>query len=188
MSNKEIIGYFDFDDTIVNSHLAMIQTYNIRYDKNLTTNDVTGWKLADYMPEVKSVDDIFGHPIFYDVLEFNEGAVEYLQKLQEYIDVVICTMGTPMNISLKSLWIGDNLPFINHVCYITGDEYFNKNKLDMSKDIIIDDRISILDSANAKHKFLFGRPLSWNKDNTKYPRVETFAEIYETIKNIVRKD
>lgn len=67
-------------------------------------------------------------------------------------------------------------------------EYQDKSCVDMSGGIFIDDKLSNLDTSNAKEKILFGKEYPWNKDNTKYTRVMNWMHLIKYIKSLEHVD
>ena len=123
---------------------------------------------------------------FFDNLRFiNEDTLYLLEILKFVFDMRICTIGTPSNISLKTKWISDNMPFINQF-YLLCNNFkekkciMDKSIIDMSNSIFIDDMVENLDSNNAEYKFLFGKEYPWNVTD-KYERLLDWQSVYNRI-------
>lgn len=167
--------YLDFDNTLTNSTKSFCKTYNLFY--NFIPNfvlanyeKVDAWNFRDQCTLIKTdeeVEKIFGMQTFFANLEFmNKNTKEILQELNEKYHIILCSVGSYQNISLKSDWIQRNLSFIKDSIFIVnGGNYkdsFNKSIIDMSNSIIVDDVEDNLYSSNAKYKINFGDIHSWN--------------------------
>lgn len=163
--------FVDFDSTITNSIKAYCDAYAYLYKNNdkytePNPDKVNTWNFSCECPlATDSVEYIFGHPYFFRTLELFPLAREVLQELSHKYELIICSIGTPENVSHKAIWVQDNLPFIKNVILITNDGVkMNKGIIDMSNSIFIDDHIDNLISSNAEIKICFGKEYSWNKD------------------------
>ena len=161
--------FLDFDDTLVLSSKAYCDAYNIRYKR------VDGFKKANYLNNklwdfgeecplaIERIDDMFASFEFFHVLEFMPDAYEVLRELNEKYKIIIASVG---NISRKSLFIKEKLPFIkNSVLLVNDGVQMNKEIINMSGDsIFMDDVYSNLKSSNAALKFCFGGVKPWNEE------------------------
>ena len=167
MKNKLIL---DFDGVISDSILSFCTVYNNKYKDNplfkkADHNKLQRWDCTDECPLEKKAEVIFSSKEFFDNLEFMENAKEYVEKLSQSFHIIICSIGTFENISHKSLWIRDNMPFIKDTILITnGDCYMDKSIVNMKDSIFIDDNALNLDSSNADIKICFGKEFPYNKD------------------------
>jgi len=166
MQKKRI--FLDFDGTIVNSRKAYCDVYSQLYSEcehyeHPSWRDVTEWDLSKMCP--LSREDLFDHDLLFYYLEFMNGAKSKLEKLSTDFDIIICTIGTYDNISKKSQWIKNHLPYIKKTIFINhGRNHMDKSIIDMSGGIIIDDVSSNLHNSNAEIKICFGDEFEWNKD------------------------
>lgn len=158
----------DFDGTIVNSVKAYCDIYNDIYNANADWTKVNKWNFEDECPLAKDiVEYMFLSPNFFKCLELFPNAKEVLKELNQYYDVTICTIGTPLNIANKCLWINEELPFIKNVVFVSNKNSSpNKEIVNMKGSIIIDDASKNLRSSNAKYKYCYGEVKSWNEDWT----------------------
>ena len=130
---------------------------------------VNEWNLRDQcglLEGSREVEYIFGQSKFFDILEFiNYNTYGVLQKLNEKYQIIITSIGTYNNISLKSQWIQNNLPFIKDSIFLvnTGSK-MSKQDVDMRGSIFIDDVESNLSSSSATRLICYGDIKSWNKD------------------------
>lgn len=190
--------FIDFDNSIVNTTRSYVDTYNMLYKFHpkfkKATYDVKQYDLKDQCPLVKSVDDIFSSKLFFHNLRFiNSNTKEILKKLSEDFDLIICSLGTPKNNALKSLWLSKQLPFVEQYMLVTNN-YADRNcKLDkslvnMQNAIFIDDMPKNLDSSNAKYKILFGKEYLWNhSDNKQHIKCINWDNVYDVCMKVKDK-
>lgn len=159
----------DFDGTLVDSIKAYCAAYNQIYGhrpsfKPANPDLVSRWDLKDQCPLENDPERMFSSDEFWDHLELMPGAKEFMDHAKENHDVWICSIGTPLNIAKKALWIEKNL---NHKQIIL----LSKNKADMGKDfiyfdqaVLVDDHEKNLFGAGIQKKICFGRKYDWNKN------------------------
>src|SRR5690606_9190914 len=94
----------------------------------------------------------------------DDNTYEVLETLNQKYNIIICSIGTPLNISKKVLWLEEKLPFIkNYVLIANNDCKMDKSIINTGKDsIFIDDIPSNLESVESERKILFGEKFSWN--------------------------
>lgn len=170
--------FVDFDNTIINATKSFCTVYNFYYQNspNYKPADWTKcnkWDLSDVCDLSKpcskkfnNAEEIFSHPRFFVSAEFFDNTYEVLEELSEKYQIIICTIGTPTNISYKTIWIETMLPFITDVIYIQNQGCkMNKSIVNMgSNSIFIDDVSSNLFSSNANLKICYGKCYEWNLD------------------------
>lgn len=132
----------DLDGVLVSFHDALINTYNQRYNGNLSINDLDG-ELENLGSDLlKKVVEIFNEPNwFIDLLPLPDA----INIVSNYVDleyeVMICTapardlngLTNPSSASEKFLWIRRWLPFWANNVIIT------RHKALIDVDILIDD-------------------------------------------------
>jgi len=166
--------FLDFDDCIVNSSKAYCDAYDMRY------KHVAGYKPANYLNNkrwdfgeecplaIDRIDDMFASFEFFHVLEFMPDAYEVLEELNEKYKIIIASVGTYGNISRKSLFIKEKLPFIKNSVLLVNDGVkmdkgiVNMNVNNKYESIFIDDVYSNLKTSNANSKICFGEIKDWN--------------------------
>lgn len=168
--------FLDVDNTITNSSKAICKSYNFLY------KDEKGFKPANWIenekynfseicPLINNPAKLFRDELFFRYLEFmGDNTCDIIRKLNEKYQVIICSIGHPKNISLKSLWLNDKLSFIKDYILLYNDGCkMDKSIVDMSNGIFIDDCTSNLDSSNAELKVIFGDEYEWSqtKDYTR---------------------
>lgn len=164
--------FVDFDSVIVNTNKAFCDYYNrhYRHKKGYVFADHNAcavWNFHDVCPLAKNdVNEIFGKKELFDLLEIYRFAYKTLEDLSNDYEVIVVSLGTFSNISLKATWIKENLPFIKEVVMIGKNEevIMNKSVVNMKGGIFIDDVKSNLDSSNADRKILYGKKFKWNED------------------------
>jgi len=163
--------FLDLDSTITNSVLAYTKVYNKIYQyypdfKFADPNKLKQYNLKDICPLVCNPLDIFDHDLFFKYLEFiNDNTYEVLEKLSKKYQLIVTSIGRPLNLSKKALFLEEKLPFIKDYILISNDGCkANKSIIDMEDSIFIDDMSSNLFSSNAKIKILYGKRFEWNMD------------------------
>jgi len=163
--------FIDMDSTITNSVLAYTKVYNKIYQyypdfKIADPNKLKQYNLKDICPLVCNPLDIFDHDLFFEYLEFiNDNTYEVLEKLSKKYQLIVVTIGTPTNLSKKSLWLEEKLPFIKDYILLFNDGCkMNKEIVNMSGNgsIFLDDVESNLRSSNCERRILFGKRFEWN--------------------------
>jgi len=165
--------FIDMDSTITNSVLAYTDTYNILYAnhpdfKTADPNKLQRYDLKCICPLINNPLEIFDHDLFFKHLEFiNNNTYEVLEKLNRKYQLIIITIGTPINLSKKSLFLSERLPFIkDYILLFNGDCRMDKSIISMEGkgNIFVDDVSSNLFSSNCERKILFGKRFIWNED------------------------
>lgn len=176
--------FLDVDGVIIDSIKAYCDTYNKLYQshpdfKPALWYECEKWDLKDVAPLVKNSEDLFSNPLFFKYANFiNGNTKEIIEKLNDKYHIIICSIGTQENISYKSLWLKENLPFIKDYIFLVNDGCkMDKSIINMGKNsIFIDDVVSNLDSSNAQYKIIFGDEYEWNKTN-KYHRCFNWIDV-----------
>jgi 5'(3')-deoxyribonucleotidase len=172
--------FLDFDSVITDSVLAYCETYNEinRFTPDFIPADHTKnqeWDFKTQCPLVESPLYIFSHPLFFKNLKFMPNAEEVIKELTNKYQIIICSIGCFNNISLKSQWIKNNMPYIKDAILLTNQGIkMDKGIVQMGYkgSVFIDDVKSNLDSSNAERKILYGKKFDWNREWT--------GEYYET--------
>jgi len=170
MGEKETI-YLDFDGTIVNSVKSFCIVFNLEHigQKDFVKADhtkVNSWDLQDECPQNSNkIEEIFASDMFWHHLELiNDNTFEILRQLKEEYNVIICSVGSPSNVSKKVEWCNRYLGIEDMIMLSQSKLKMDKSCVDMSKGIIIDDHIDNLKTSNADVKICFGEIKSWNED------------------------
>ena len=163
--------FLDFDGTIINSIKAYCETYNELYRLH-PKFEFANWRncekynFSDVCPLEKNPSRIFSNELFFKKCDFiNTNTRKIIKELNKKYKIFICSIGIPLNISKKILWIKENLPFIkNYIMIINENCETGKSIINMENSIFIDDVADNLFSSNAKHKICFGNKYDWNKE------------------------
>jgi len=180
--------YLDMDNTITNSTKSFCESYNIlyKYHKDFIPSNwelVNTWNMQDQCTILKSESDvleIFETPIFFKLLKLiNDNTYEVVRELNEKYQIIIASIGTPMNLSRKALYLQETLPFIKDYALLYNNGIkMNKEIIQMNypDSIFIDDHVSNLKSSNAVNKYVFGKDYPWSQTND-YERLWNWTEI-----------
>lgn len=180
--------FTDFDNVLVNSTRSFCESYNIlyKYHKDFTPANwelVNMWNMQDQCKLLKSEADvleIFETPIFFKLLKLiNENTYEIVRELSEKYHIIVVSIGTPINLSRKALYLQETLPFIKNYALL-----YNENckmdkeiiKMDYPDSIFIDDHVDNLISSNAVNKYVFGKDYIWSKTDD-YERLWTWTNV-----------
>lgn len=167
--------FCDFDNTVVNATLKFCSVYNdaYRFHPKFIPAEwqyVDQYDFLDQCPLVNSVENIFKMRRFFDDLPFiNENTYEVLEELNEKYQIILVSIGTYGNISNKSQWVGEYLPFVKDSIFLVNDKCkMNKSLINMSGEgnVFLDDVVSNLNSVQVERKIAFGTIHQWNKDWT----------------------
>lgn len=178
--------FFDFDGVCVKTIDSVCSIYNedFQYYKkfrfvNPDEVDTYGFEECNCAsPEI--IDTYFNTQRFFDNLNFMDGALTILSLLARDFNIKIVSHGFSPNCIGKRLWIKENIPCAEFIG-INLKEHTDKSCVDMSGCIFVDDKVSNLDSCNAKHKIIFGKEYSWNRDTHGCTRCENWYDLYKEI-------
>lgn len=163
--------FVDFDGTLVNSTKAFSHAYNILYEDHPNFEPADYTKLSKYnfediCPLVKNPLDIFENKLFFKDLEFiNDNTYDVLERLNEKYQIIVVTVGTPLNLAYKALWLQENITFINDYVLLYNDGcVMNKSVVNMTGEgnVFLDDIPSNLLSVKCETKIMFGKVYPWS--------------------------
>lgn len=168
---------FDFDNTIANSNLAIVELYKVYHPEIIHNNYpkyefVREWNYNDILPDITNfeVESYFDDPKLFDLItpfmDRHSTMIEIMEELiTEGHKVYIATKGSTQNLFHKMRWIKKHIPtfdmdnFIGIPLNVIGkpDEYLR------GIDVLIDDVDSNFNNS-VKHKILFANQgiKSWN--------------------------
>lgn len=162
--------YTDFDGTVVNTIAAIVDCYNEDFNyydkyKYILPEQIQTWNFEECnCASEKYIDTYFNQKRFFDKLKFMPNAFDMLRRLVMLgYNVVIVSMGNTPNLKGKDIWIKENLPFCNFIG-VDLSKYNNKNHIDMSDGILVDDCATNLITSNAIKNVCYGDYYPWNKD------------------------
>ena len=172
--------YLDFDNTIVESNKRIVEILNNKYHTSKTEADIKDYQFKSIYPiSEKEKLDIFESDEFYNGLEFKPKVLEVLNKYKDLYNFVIVSKGTNDNLVKKEQWIVNHLPYKVKFIGLSG-QTFNKDEIDMSNGIQIDDNFGCL-KTNATLKILYKsfNQFPWQEPDSddEYIAVNTWEEI-----------
>ncbi len=139
----------DMDDTItIDGYINIVNKF---LKTNYTYDDIPAYWVDEIVPEKKLpkyLDYFYNKINIYDYVKINEGAIEVIEELTKYYEVVICSAYTDYRyiedcvniVTFKHKWLLKNLPSINPDNFI-----FTSNKECIKAEIKIDDKINNLE-------------------------------------------
>lgn len=145
--------FLDIDGVLFNSVETSVKLLNEKFNRNVDPKSISVWNFSDKFPEItdEDIEWLFGTVDFFNIVEFQKGAFEFLVKHQDNITLV--TKGVPSNLRYKTIFFEmmglDKIKFIG----LPIDQ--SKSVVDMSDGIFIDDCTYNLVESNAKIKILF---------------------------------
>lgn len=163
------VHYFvDFDCTLVQSLIPVVNNLNKKYGTNVTPEQIKSWNFKEINPNLSDdeIEEIFTISDFFKELKFYDGAKEWLQSHENYTTIV--TKGKPLNIYNKHIWLKEQ--GFNNIQFIGLDLNTPKSLVNMQADkntisIFIDDSTNNLNCSNANIKIQFREfgETEWNK-------------------------
>lgn len=145
------------------------------------------WNFEDQCPNLKSHSDvleIFDNLMFFDLLKLiNDNTYDVVKELSEKYQIIIVSIGTPRNLSHKSLYLHKTLPFIKDYILISNEGCkMDKSIIQMNhKDsVFIDDVTTNIYSSNAQNVFIFGKEYPWSKTEN-FKRLWDWTDIHKEL-------
>lgn len=192
---KKLKIFIDMDSTITQTHYAVLDLYRKKtgdYGTEIDDNNLV-WNMSDVCRiwSQEEVDDIFIDPELFNYMKAFPNAIEILKRLHDeghYLEVV--SMHKPEGAENKRRWIEENIPFLDKITILpisNGLEKFDKSCC--KGDIIIDDKIDALESANTTYKICYGS-YTWNREwsgdkaynwNNVYELIHTMIKVEEKV-------
>lgn len=182
----------DVDDTILKSSEEIIRQLNKKNDTSKTIDDLTdyGYRSIDENITQEEIDKMYASEEFFNNVNFNDGAIEFIIKYSKIFDIVFVSYGTDENLLRKLDFLNDIVLFhnLNNVFFVSC-EIGKVNKSEVLLDnvyLAIDNHTKQLNDFNAPKKILLKnfKDEDWNKapinDECTYI-VNSFSEISEMI-------
>ncbi len=144
----------DMDDTItIDGYINVVNKF---LKTNLTYDDIPSYWVDEIVPEKqldKYLNYFYNKINIYDYTKVNGNALQVIEELTKYYEVVICSAYTDYRyiedcvniITHKHKWLLKNLPSINPDNFI-----FTSNKHCINAEIKIDDKVNNLENAEVK--------------------------------------
>jgi 5'-nucleotidase len=172
----------DMDEVMADALSEHVRRYNAAFGGRITIAELRGRHLEDVVPpDQREATEALLDASFFETLEILPDCREVIAELAEKHDVVVASaaMDVPCSFDAKFKWLQRHFPFIppSHIVFC-GD------KAVVDADYLIDDR--------ARHFARFkGRPLLFsaphNSAETRYPRVESWAEVRAFFRRVDRE-
>ena len=191
MNKSNIKVYIDFDMVIVNTIDAIVKLYNEDFTfyegfRTISPDQVKTYDFKELICAKKEqIDTYFNTPRFFEELWFVKNAEQSINELNKHFSVSVVTLGDQPNLILKKAWIywyWQDIPLIG----LDMQSHQDKSSVNMTDGIFIDDKISNLETSNARYKILFGDDYEWNQgyDPQKVYRCHDWDEVMKTINKI----
>jgi 5'(3')-deoxyribonucleotidase len=163
----------DMDEVIADALGEHLLRYNRDFATNLTTKDLHGKWIWDFVPEERLhvLEEYMRSEDFFAVLGVMPESQRVLQKMQNQYDVFIATaaMEVPTSFNAKFKWLQQHFPFIPHSHIV-----FCGDKSILRGDFLIDDNPRQL-SLFRGEGILFSSPA--NALVTGYRRVNDWLDV-----------
>ncbi len=154
----------DFDNTIVNTTKAFIDTYNLIYGRKYldSTVNVPQWEKVhryDFTDEIPTLTPyekglVFSSLKLYDFLEFYPNAKDIINRLSEDFEVEVVTMCSIDTVDRKYKFIKEHLPNCK-VQPVLFPDFPDKSHINMEDAVFIDDHAKNLATSNAVYKICY---------------------------------
>ena len=173
---KQKIIAVDFDDVIVDLIPTWLDMYNVDYDDQLKSEDITDWDISKFVKSEcgKMIYEYLDLPNLYDDVNIVSGALDGIDKLREvgYRIVFVTSTNIAQN-GQKLKWLQNN-HFLPKERY-SRDYVEATDKSLIRCNIIIDDKLENCDHPTAMG-LLFDRPHNQNFDTAGY---ENIIRVYD---------
>jgi 5'(3')-deoxyribonucleotidase len=138
MTQPRKIIAVDMDEVIADALAEHLVRYNRDFGTNLTTDDLHGRWIWDYVPpdRLNTLEQYMRSDDFFSVLDVMPEAQRVLARLQQKYEVFIATaaMEVPSSFTPKFNWLAQHFPFIP-----TSHIVFCGDKSILRADFLIDD-------------------------------------------------
>lgn len=178
--------FVDFDGTVSDSITNLSRMYNEEFKNHpdfvpAVPENGWSWGLMEICPlKQKQLMDYFKSEDFFKNIVFFPDALPVLYQLNLNYEVYICTIGVPENLEWKTKYFRMYLPQFKYILINNEDCTMNKDMVNMSEGLFMDDSLANLNSSNAQWKFVYGKELQFN-ENAPYPRLANWAEVKKAL-------
>lgn len=147
--------YLDIDNTILNTAEVFIKKYCEENNIQKDFYDLKDWKFRsiDRNIDVREFLHYIETEEFFNEVCIYDDFLRFFVKYGEDFDFIFVTIGTEKNCELKKKFLINSLPTIKNVRFICLQHDEDKNVVDMSNGIQVDDKYDNLNT-NAKIKIL----------------------------------
>lgn len=189
-SNTRPNLYIDIDSTIINTAETFIDMYCNKKGIKKNFYDLKDWKFRsiDRNIDIKEFLNYIETEEFFNKVQFYDDFLRFYVKYGDKFNFIFVTIGSKKNLELKKKFIFRSLPTIENVKYIGLEN--NKNDIDMSNGIQIDDKYDNLNT-NAKLKILQKNNIETDYNQVKEYRddlyiMQDWKQISESLEFILR--
>lgn len=180
---------FDMDNVLIKSSQIIISLYNLKYNRRIPSNLNVSWDFDELKLITKQdikqwfESEDFFHMANLKIMDGMQDLVEELHSKNHKLYCCSCSSSEKAT-KLKKEFLKNNYPELFPIIIpIQPDGSLNKSLLDNKFDILIDDNVQSLNSANCKYKVLFSTT-KYNMGCEDYTRVENPQELREVIYNL----
>ena len=185
---KKLTILIDMDDVLDNLLEVWINELNSLYGTSVKPEQITGWDLTQYFPEIskKSLTMPLFRDYFWEMIRPQRNAIEITKKLQaDGHELYVVTASYPESISAKL-----HRFFFRYFPHITYDHVIVTSKKQMIRgDVLIDDAVHNL--VGGKYRgILFKAPHneSFDAEHNGLIRANDWNDIYTIICRIAQED
>ena len=167
--------WFDFDNTLVNSTMQIVDMYNNEYDESVDWTKVYNWNFEDQCKQItlQDIDRYFGSRDFFEDVDLLYDMVDLFDyySTATSLTIGVATKGNKSNLNYKKNYI-DEILFADKIL-LMDDSTMDKSQVEGL--ILVDDNSHCLKTCKCRYKILYA-PLGkrqWNEDVYDLPSDET---------------
>lgn len=152
---ERITLYIDIDNTILNTAESFIERYCNQKGIKKDFYDLKDWnfKSIDRNIDINEFLEYIESEEFFNNVQFYDDFLRFYVRNGDKFNFIFITIGTEKNLELKKKFIFKSLPTVQNVKFIGLTHSENKNIINMTNGIQIDDKYDNLNT-NAKLKIL----------------------------------
>lgn len=185
--------FIDLDGVVFDTIKTITEMYNTEFSfyrgfKRIEPSEVNTWEFTELtLASPEHIDSYFNNPLFFERVELIPSAKWIINKLYdvEGYRIIFCSAGSYPNLQLKRIWVKKYFPFAEFIP-VEMPTFTDKSAVKMDNSIFLDDSSVNLETCSAEVPICFGAKYPWN-ENYGGIRCETWAEVYEFIKNEEKK-
>lgn len=175
MASRKKVLLLDMDDVTVDQSSAWVKRIYEKTGRIYDREEFKTWDISSILPSEISrmiFEEINKEPGFFRHLPAKEGAIEGIEKLAAYYDIVFVTASEHYAYQDKYFWIRENLPIFSKPNLV-----LTHRKDLIAGDIFVDDGPHNLLKSPAPLKIIFDHP--WNRHISQFPRVHNWSQLVE---------
>ena len=161
----------DIDDTLLKSSEEIIRQLNGKNGTNKTIDDLIDYQYRSIDENItqEEINAMYASEEFFNNVNFNDGAIDFIKKYSEIFDIVFISYGTEENLLRKVGFLSEfiNTYNLNNI-FFASCETGKANTREVLLDnvyLAIDNHSGHLDELNAPKKILLKnfKEVDWNK-------------------------